>query len=140
MKTVILAMAMLAGLTAQASDDMTCRSVNSGPDYGKILTISKTTQTASLTEETIAGPKPVQFGEMDCEFPAPPDETHPDQLVTYANCWTPHVADAGFNVTVTTGGIIGKTMAEVYELSKKGRTHIDTMFCESEDESQEQAQ
>ncbi len=141
MKTVLFALALATAMTAQADEVFVCRDVKAGPDHGLSLTVSVAEKKGTLSQMTIMGPRPVQFGELNCEFPPAPDQVHPDQIVTLATCETPAIPDAGYSVIIRGGGFTGITTAKVSEISILGSTEISRMTCSLEtDKQQEQTE
>lgn len=126
MKLVIITLATLASLTAQASV-ITCRDTKAGPDHGMSVVIDDQTQEAEVGYMTIAGPR--HLTTLECQFPEG-QPAHADQIVPLANCYEKEIVDAGYSLRVNTGGIAGLTTATLYEVSFVGSKPVANFVCQ----------
>lgn len=127
MKLAIITLVTLASLTAQASV-LTCRDTHGGPDHGMSVSLNTQTAEAAVSTMTIAGPR--HLTTLECHFPEDQAPPMPDQIVPLASCYEKEMVDAGYSLSVNTGGIAGLTTATLYEVSFVGSKPVAKLICQ----------
>ncbi|MGZ3649529.1 MAG: hypothetical protein ACXVB9_20015 [Bdellovibrionota bacterium] len=125
MKILLLVLAALAPLSALANDELHCHDVRRGPDHG-YLAVVKELRTAQLSEETIAGPRDLPYGSLECTIPHV--ICRGDRSCLVAVCTTPHVADVGYTLYVSR--FQNAYSARLMENSFRGSREIASLACQ----------
>lgn len=126
MKKALLMLSLIASVSAFADSSLQCKDVNAGSDNGYIVTLSA--DSAQISEETIAGPKPVAT--LKC-VSVDGKPSHPDAYYPVLRCFEPNKADAGYSFNVKAGGFAGLTTGTLSKENFAGATAIAQFDCKN---------
>lgn len=95
-------------------------------DNGYNLTFTPGQKSVSVVLSTLIGAQ--EIANLNCSKPPPPKETYPDQIIEVLTCG-PTMADAGYYLSVSSGGFAGLTTAVLYEQNIAGSTVTARFHC-----------
>lgn len=107
------------------STSVTCTDAAAGPDHGYIVEVDADFKNAVVLQQTIAGPVEMSFGQLACS----PSDQNNGSLKTISVCTSKNVADGGYAFELSSGGVVGGMLAELFEVTLKGRNKIANLFC-----------
>ncbi len=116
---LVLALALLVPGFAQASPAFWCKEENSGIDHGMWVNFSSPIKSATISEQSIAGPR--VLAELTCAYNAIPED-HTGNY-PYVTCSEPKLRDAGYSLVLDTAG------ATVYQVTIAGSKAVAHLKC-----------
>jgi hypothetical protein len=109
------------------SNGIVCRDMRVIADGGYIVKVSKDISRATVFENTIAGPQ--RLADLTCRrLPAMPPRGA-DIPVAWLQCTVPNLADAGYEVVVSSGGFAGLTTATLDIITRAGTERLAKLIC-----------
>jgi hypothetical protein len=103
-----------------------CRGKNAGPDHGVYAKFSSDHKSASITMQSIAGPK--TLANLECHRAA---RRGPDfgGAIPLIACNEPELRDAGYALQLKRGNGLGNYTANLYQVTIAGRELVERMNC-----------
>lgn len=129
MKVLISSLSLvLFGALSAYAQPLTCN--DSTRPNGLILNVADDHASAVLTRLDASGPLPVEFGDLTCRsIPAP--SRGGDMMTPFLECISSNVADAGYSVVLSEGGIWNHVSAEISAETFSGPQLIESeLLCQ----------
>lgn len=115
MKTLITIALLFGSLPAFAANNFYCQQVPSGPDHGYQALFSNNLHRATISEQTIAGPRRVAI--LNCS-----------QRARTVSCYEPRLRDAGYSLSVQINSR-GSSPASLFAITFAGSRRIANLVC-----------
>lgn len=125
-KTTIVFSLVFSSLAYAGMPAFQCKEVDTGPDNGYKVTVSKSEKHALVETVTIAGTE--TLAKLSCvkKMGRP---SHPDAITTILSCREPNLVDGGYALEVKQGGVAGLTSATLSKVTFAGTEAVAEMYC-----------
>lgn len=118
---LLLALVALVPTLASAEPAFWCKDKSAGPDHGVFVTFSSPLRYATVSEQTIAGPR--KLADLNCAYLAKAPQDHGSNQ-PYLSCSEPNKRDAGYSLLLSDEQGITATVYEVTIAGSKPIAHL----------------